>query len=412
MSGVSGGLLQVYLAFTAGVVLVLVALALFFTLSKARARRARQEKEPLSEMGFVVETFQDLISTLKEKERELEALRAKAEERAGLAEDYNDNIVQSVPSGVISLDESWKVVKVNASAERILRRKASEMAGRDLREIFGDLGGEAVQRGEMRHEAGQEGSERSIWLGYSLTPLVNSRGETIGRLLVFTDLTELKALKAQAEIRERLSSLGEMAAGIAHELRNPMGVISGYARMLSRKVEPPLRDAVEAVSREVAAMDRIISDFLSFARQGELRVSEVDLAGLARECGEAACAAAGGVAFSMDGDGRVPLRADETLMRQALANLFVNAVEAMEGRGKIAVSVSVQGGRAVMEVRDTGPGIPEEARERVFQPFFTTKAKGTGLGLAIVHRVVTAHGGSIEVRPGGPGAAFRINLPL
>lgn len=413
MPGVSGSLLQVYLAFTAGVVLVLVALALFFSLSRARARRARRDREPASEMGFVVGTFQDLISTLKEKEKELETLRARAEERAGIAEDYNENIVQSVPSGVISLDGSWTVVKVNAAAERILGTRASDLVGREIGEIFGDLGGESVQRGEMRHAAGPEGAGRSIWLGYSLTPLADSRRNTIGHLLVFTDLTELKALQAQAEIRERLSSLGEMAAGIAHELRNPMGVISGYARMLSKKVDPPLRETVEAVSREVAAMDRIIADFLSFARQGEPNVSEVDLAGLARQCGEAACAKAGGVEFSVEGEDRAMVRADETLMRQALTNLFANAVEAMEGRGRIDVRVSMEGGRAVLDLRDTGPGIPEEARERVFQPFFTTKGKGTGLGLAIVHRVVTAHGGSIDLDAAeGPGAAFRIRLPL
>jgi PAS domain S-box-containing protein len=409
MSGVSETTLQIYLAFTAGVVLVLVALLVFMSYVRSRRKRDRAAGDKPTDMSFVVNTFHDLVSTLKEKERELEALRLKAEERAGIAEDYNENIVQSVPSGVISLDESWRVVKVNASAVRILDIKAGDLIGRPLAEVFEGLAGESVQRGETRHVTG---SGKRIWLGYSITPLSDSGGRTIGHLLVFTDLTELKALQAQAELRQRLSSLGEMAAGIAHELRNPMGVIAGYVKLLSKKTDPSLKPTIEAVAGEVATMDRIISDFLSFARPGELSVSETELAGLLRGCAEGVRGQGKDVGISVESDGPVTVRADQVLLRQAFTNLLQNAVEATAQGGEVSVRISAAGGSALVSVADTGHGIPEGIKDRIFLPFFTTKEKGTGLGLAIVHKIVTSHGGSIEVDAGEQGASFRVRLPL
>lgn len=411
MQGVDIDLLKLLLVATLGVVFVL--LALMAVAAYLRGKKKSVAARPASEVGFVVDTFHELVSALKEKEKELEALRRQAEERAGKAEDYNENILQSVPSGVISLDGAWRVVKVNSSAERILERRAGEIMGRDCRELLGGLGEEPVERGEMQY---MTGSGKRIWLGFSLTPLMDAGGRTIGRLLVFTDLTELKALESQAELRQRLSSLGEMAAGIAHELRNPMGVISGYVRLLSKKVDPSLSQTVEAITKEVSVMDRIVADFLSFARPRELSYAEVDLAALLKLCIDNVTAGPYDQRqpqVALESEGPVRIKGDEVLLRQAFTNLLQNALEATGPEGRVSVGVALREGRqAVVTVSDTGHGIAEGIRDKVFLPFYTTKEKGTGLGLAIVHRIITSHGGSIDLESTAQGTTFRIMLPI
>jgi len=221
----------------------------------------------------------------------------------------------------------------------------------------------------------------------------------------------LKALESQAELRQRLSSLGEMAAGIAHELRNPMGVIKGYMQMLSKKADGSLAPTIEAVSKEVSVMDLIINDFLAYARPGEPNISNVNLRDIIS--GTAESLRTDGMELSIEGAPGLRIEADEVGMRQAFTNLIRNSIEAMEGKGKIAVSIEEVGGFAEITISDTGPGIPEGTRERIFQPFFTTKERGTGLGLAIVERTVVMHKGSIElVDKEGKGACFRLRVPV
>jgi PAS domain S-box-containing protein len=397
--------------------LILLALGLaslatvfFAVLMLARRLRKKQNEPGATQVDFVVGTFHEMVSELKDKERELEELRTKAEKRAGIIEDYNENILQSVPSGVVSMDGSWKIVKVNSAAEKILGVRAGEAIGKDGREVFPEEFLKAARkRGESQYV---QASGKRLWLGFTLTPLRDAEGSTIGQLLVFTDLTELKALESQAELRQRLSSLGEMAAGIAHELRNPMGVISGYMRLLGQRTDASLKQTVEAVSKEVSAMDRIINDFLSFARPGEIKPSEVNLSELIEDCVGSLRDALGDVGVSVSADGALAVRADEVLLRQALTNLLCNAREAMGQGGKIAVSCVPRGDTVEISVSDTGHGIQQGIRDKVFLPFYTTKEQGTGLGLAIVHRIVTDHGGSLDMQSGESGTTFRIRLPL
>jgi two-component system sensor histidine kinase PilS (NtrC family) len=400
--------LYIIQALTIGIILLL---ALYIVvLIYLRMRRARKKTEGTSEVGFVVDTFHELVSALKAKEKELEILRKKAEEKAGIIEGYNENILQSVPSGVISLDKEWKIVKVNSSAERILQVKAEDIIGKGFREVFGSLDAEGtVQRGEAQYVTG---SGKRIWLGFTLSPLLDADKNTIGQLFVFTDLTELKALEAQAELRQRLSSLGEMAAGIAHELRNPMGVIAGYMRLLEKKVDPSVQHIVDAVSKEVAAMDRIITEFLSFAKPKELDLSDVNLFSLIESTVENTVDEKHGIEVLVDVDKAFTLQADEVLLRQAFANLLQNAVEAMSAGGKIYINADVGDQSVTVSITDTGYGIPENIKDRIFLPFYTTKEKGTGLGLAIVHRIITSHGGNIDVESSDKGTTFRIRLPL
>jgi two-component system sensor histidine kinase PilS (NtrC family) len=245
---------------------------------------------------------------------------------------------------------------------------------------------------------------------------------------VFSDLTEIKRLQEQVELKKRLSALGEMSAGLAHEMRNFMGTIMGFARLLSKKFETddPKQRMVEAILSELQAMDRLMDDLLSYARTTDLNLSPMELEPLLRRVALQELNQAGEpkpkLTISILPDlPRVKL--DEIQARQAFTNLIQNAIEAMPHGGDLRVMVGVRSSgpaasmRSTKEVEiaisDTGVGIPKDRTERIFLPFFTTKEKGTGLGLAIVHKIVLSHNGRIEVdSQEGVGTTFRIYFPV
>jgi len=399
------------------VTLSLVALLFLFfyvarILGSNRKRRDAANKGS-TEVGFVVDTFHDLVSKLKEKERELEVLRRQAEDRASSIEIYNEDILQSVPSGVVSLDRELRITKMNQSAERMLEMKEAESIGKKYSEIFNEPIAGIIEKNQIveRAEIGYvTKSGKRIWLGLNISLLKDSANKIIGKIFVFTDLTELKAFQSQMELRERLSTLGEMSAGIAHELRNPLGVISGYAKLLSRKVDRPLFPTVEAILKEVAVMDRIISDFLSFAKQADLVLTEIDLKSLLKGCISAVAGCARKVRIVERIEALPLIKGDEVLLRQSVTNILQNAVESMPEGGDLTVSCSV-GDCLDISVTDTGHGIPENIRDKIFLPFYTTKERGTGLGLSIVHKIVVSHGGTVQLESGDKGTTFTIRLP-
>ena len=399
-------------------VIVAGAILLFFfrlLLRYSGAKKIKEDKDS-SQVGFVVDTFHELVSQLKEKEKELEVLRKMAEDRATAIEGYNENILQSVQSGVISFDEEMKITKINLAASKILEIQGDSMIGqfhdavlnKPITDFLRDR--KIIERGEISYVTP---SGKRIWLGLTLSPLKNSEGTTIGQILIFTDLTHLKAIESQMELRNKLSSLGEISAGIAHELRNPMGVIAGYTKILSKKAESSLMPTVDAISREIIVMDRIISDFLSFARPVELNPADIDLKAIIEYCLMATAEKRNDIDLRI-GIANLPLmKGDEVLMRQAFINLIQNALEAMPQGGTLTIR-GIPSGNDYLDitVTDTGHGISENVKDKIFLPFFTTKEKGTGLGLAIVHKIVISHGGSIHVDSSDKGTAFRLRLPV
>jgi PAS domain S-box-containing protein len=376
-------------------------------------KKIEAKNRDVTQMGFVVDTFHDLVSKLKEKERELEDLRKIAEEKAGSIEIYNEDILQSVPSGVVSFDQDLRIKKMNASAEHILEMKQDDVLLKECREVFHNpinellCRRETVERAEISYLTG---SGKRIWLGLNISPLKDSLGSNIGQLLVFTDLTELKAFQSRKDLRDRLSTLGEMSAGIAHELRNPMAVISGYTRMLSKKVADPMKPAVESIAKEVAVMDRIITDFLSFAKPTDLMLAPLDLQDLLDGCLGSLRSLSEGMQVSVDITMLPRINADEVLLRQACTNLLQNAIESMPEGGELKIS-GFMDDYICISLSDSGHGIPESIRDKIFLPFYTTKERGTGLGLAIVHKIVVSHGGDIKVETGDKGTTFTIRLP-
>jgi PAS domain S-box-containing protein len=396
-------------------------ISLFLVRILIRFRRANKsiEQKDVSEVGFVVDTFHEHVSQLKEKEKELEVLRKKAEDRAVAIEGYNENILQSVPSGVISFDEEMRVTKVNQTAEKILEVNGRMIIGKNHAEVLSRAltnfldEKTVIERGETAYVTP---SGKRIWLGLTLSPLKDSEGSNIGQILVFTDLTHLKAIESQIELRNRLSSLGEISAGIAHELRNPMAVIAGYTKLLSRKVDASLKPTADAISKEIVVMNRIISDFLSFAKPAELNISDVDLRQLIEKCVVSTVIDRNDIHVKLDIGNLSSIRGDEVLLTQTFLNLIQNAVDSMPQGGILAITASsrTESPRDLVDISisDTGHGISEDIKDKVFLPFFTTKEKGTGLGLAIVHKIVVSHGGSVTIDANEKGSEFKIRLPL
>lgn len=275
--------------------------------------------------------------------------------------------------------------------------------------------------------------------GSSLTPtdlaeLMASFNEVTARLERTHESLRLEVSRLQGELREaneqlqrsrRLAALGEMAAGIAHEVRNPLGSIRLYARMLEQDLgdRPAERTLAGKIAGAVSGLDAIVGDVLSFARETRVCFEEVDPRELIDRA-ISACAPPSSVRVAIR-SGRAHLRCDALLMHQALVNLVRNAVQAMEeapppaAGHTLALEAGRRSGECFVKVGDTGPGVPPDVVDRMFNPFFTTRKTGTGLGLAIVHRIVDAHGGRITVGGGGKrgkggaegGAIFELAWP-
>jgi PAS domain S-box-containing protein len=415
---------MIFLYSVISLIVVIVFLYLLRTFMRFYSGKKKLERKDVSQVGFVVDTFHELVSKLKEKEKELEVLRQNAEDKALAIEGYNENILQSVPSGVMSFDDEMKIMKINLSAEKILEIKGEMAVGKYHTEVLNkpitDLlnDGKVIERGQIIYTTP---SGKRIWLGLTLSPLRNRENRTIGQILIFTDLTHLRAIESQMELRSRLSSLGEISAGIAHELRNPMGVIAGYTKLLSKKVDNSLKPTVDAILKEIAAMDRIIYDFLSFAKPAELNISDINLKSIIENCIVAVPGEKANINLNIDINGLPIIKGDEVLLRQAFTNLIQNAIEAMPQGGELTIRASTSTGTTStgsvgdfldVSISDTGHGIAEDIMDKIFLPFFTTKEKGTGLGLAIVHKIIVSHGGGIFVESGEKWTTFRIRLPL
>ncbi len=378
-------------------------------------------------VGIMLGAFQDVVGQLKEKERT-------AEDRAASAESYQIQILRSIPSGVMSFDLEGRVALVNGAAERILHCTREALLGRPSGEVFGEANGwvtrlvqETIASGhgaDRREETIRLPDGRTLWVGLSAAPLRDAAGTALGAILTFADLTEVYRLRRENALRERLALLGEMSAGIAHELRNPMGVLTGYAALLLKQTPPedPRRETLERLREETEGMDRIVTQFLQYARPAVLQREQVDLRAQIEEIRSSPLSDRSGLKTEFVVDGSLPpIEGDSVLLRQALSNLAQNAVESMPEGGVLRVRAYREERESslhppssiVVEVSDTGVGIPPEHLDRIFDPFFTLKAGGTGLGLALAQKFILAHGGRIEVESEvGKGSVFRVVLPV
>ena len=414
---------QSYFILLLGVFIILVGAVLLRSVAKRYRRELgirKEEREKTTETAFVINAFHEVTKELKEKEKELERLKSLAEQRAENVESYNEIILQCVTSGVMTFDRDGLASTINRAAEDMLHISRAQASGRNCKDIFGDGAICRAVRETMdrklpstRMETTLDRPQGKAWLGFNTAVLADRKGEAIGVILSFSDLTEVKRLQEQMELKERLTALGEMSAGIAHELRNPMAVISGYVNLLSKKVDPGSQVIIRDITSEINGMNRIIGDLLAFARPASLNRVSVHIKEFIEGCLFNVLQAKGAetkiaTVLALD-DVEVPL--DEGLMRQAFSNLFQNAVEAMPDGGTLTIEAS-GGKNLTVAVADTGRGIPKDSLKKIFLPFFTTKDKGVGLGLALAHKIVLSHGGRLEVESTeGRGTEFTVTIP-
>lgn len=258
-----------------------------------------------------------------------------------------------------------------------------------------------------------------ITLDAIVSPLFNREGKSLGTLLILRDKTELHLLKTQMEQNKRLAAIGRLAAGVAHEIRNPLSSLKGYATFFKEIFDPNSENftIADTMTKEVDRLNRVVGELVEFAKPIAVSGNPVDLEGLISECLHL-------IAYEPDAEhieiktdiepGLPRIHADEDRLKQVLLNLCLNALQAMENPGVLTLKMYNDDSdkNIVIEVSDTGSGIKQEDLSDIFEPYFTTKLSGTGLGLAIVHNIVKAHKGRIEtVSHPGSGTVFKIFLP-
>ncbi len=359
-----------------------------------------------------------------------EELRAKGKQLRQKQLDYekleafHQNVIQSLDSGLITADRAGRISFMNRTAFRILGIDPSAGIGTDLDRLLSDFkkslltepsSWEDISRREETTFRRRDGVV--IHLGLSKSPLRDPSGTPVGSILIFQDITQIKEMEEQIKRADRMVSIGEMAAGIAHEIRNPLASLTGSIQVL--KEETSLRgrnlDLMNIILRESERLNRLISDFLLFAQPPRAEFSPIFLSQHIDETLQMLSNSPqfnGHVSISRAFSHEAKVLGDANQLRQVFWNLFLNAIQEMEGGGELGVTIEAGQGSVRVSVSDTGGGISNQDREKIFEPFFTTKDSGTGLGLAIVHRILETHGGQIQVysKPGS-GATFTVVLP-
>ena len=348
------------------------------------------------------------------------ASRALAKVRA-----FSDQVVENLPMGLIATDEYGKVAAYNQTAEAILgipsdtvfAESAAKVLPQELWKLTERLGNSGTVV-EEEVEC-QTASSTGVPLKVSGAVLHGEDEGFLGYVFIFRDLVEVRRLQQEVERTKRLASLGSLAAGVAHEIRNPLSSVKGFATYFREKLKdsPQDRDTATTMIQEVERLDRVIGQLLEFARPSTLKIKPVRVTDLIRHSlklieGDARTK---GVEVKADLPANLPQALmDADRMNQVLLNLYLNAIQAMDGGGVLQVTVSRDDSRKLttITVSDNGRGIEAEDQERIFDPYFTTKSDGTGLGLAIVHKILDAHGGSIKVRSQkGAGTTVTMTLP-
>ena len=363
-----------------------------------RATVAKQVHKSQDEAEFVLETFQSVVAELQEQRNS--------------AEKFSEHIVASLPSGLIAFDASGRSIAINTPG-RTLLQVGGQALGESYQELFGaheelaQMVGDCLQQGTLYRRTeietvSQDGRLRRLGATIAPIELPPERGPR-GALCLLTDITEVTELREQVALKNNLESLGEMSAGLAHEFKNAIATLQGYAQLLQHS----------ELLNEVRNLSSMVTAFLNFARPQPLQLEEVSLSELIVECATELepLFQELRVELVLDVEKAATVRADERMLRLAMLNLMRNGAEAIPEE-KTERRVFVRVDQTIIEVQDTGTGISLADLQKIFIPFFTTKAKGHGIGLALTHRIITQHGGTLTAAnsPEG-GAIFTVNLP-
>jgi PAS domain S-box-containing protein len=419
-----------------GIVAALLVLAVYVMLSRfvlSPFRRIRQEAlqagrvvdDGGDEVEAMVADYRRIIDKLKAQEAELLRLNQETQQRADSIQQFNEHLLSSIDSGIITVDQRGTVSSINSAAGEILDVEPADYEGKHYWELLGsnvhlvDAVSRVLDCGKnqaYRETEFDRSAQTVLTLGVTISVIHDRSGESLGASLLINDLTELAALRRQLEAKGRLAALGEMAGGLAHQVRNSLGAIAGYGNLLKKKLSSqnlPVEHAT-ALVQETREAESLIERFLYFARPLNFQADRLDVVNLIKEL-------LGGFRVREDCasitfvDRTVPVGAVESdglLLKQALTNLIENGVNAHHGgSGTVTVACRAMPDEVLIEISDTGCGFDDETAANMFTPFFSTRPSGSGLGLPLVKKIVDLHGGRLmfESRP-GLGATFTIGL--
>jgi len=357
-----------------------------------------------------------LYSSLEQKAAQIERLK-----------DFSENIVESLNVGVLAVDFGGAVESWNTQLEGLIGVPREEAVGRKLEDVLpSDLMAEITARsGDERvsslykfHMQNREG--RNLVVNVSIAPLVGKSGDRIGRLILFDDVTQRMRLEEQVFQNEKLTSLGLLAAGVAHEVNTPLAVISNYIQMLAKQLPSgdPRHQLIEKVVKQTFRASEIVNNLLNFSRTGATEFTEVNLNAVVEEVLTLVAHPfrTARVQVTRNLQQELPAVLGSTnKLQQVFLNLFLNARDAMPSGGVVEIRTAAHNGSVEVEIIDSGSGIPRENLHRIFDPFFTTKSsgRGTGLGLSVSYGIVKEHAGKVDVRSTpGKGTSFRLEFPV
>ncbi len=338
---------------------------------------------------------------------------------------FSDNLVENMPMGLLAIDPEQRIASFNQTAESLLRITADKALGKRLSEIlpspFQDFFNQLkAESGPVNRDLDISfDKEKGLPLEVMGTALTGEDGTALGWVILFRDLSEIQHLKKEIARSQRLASIGRLAAGVAHEIRNPLSSIKGFATYFKERYRdtPEDQQTADIMIQEVERLNRVIGQLLEFARPMPIQKRTTHLDVLIRHSlkmveGDARQKA---ITLNVNGDSSInTVQIDPDRIKQVLLNLYLNALEAMDGGGILSVGfLRVDPIKGIqITVSDTGPGIKKEDLPHLFDPYFTTKSSGTGLGLAIVHKIIESHDGEIQVSSGlGEGTTITITIP-
>jgi two-component system NtrC family sensor kinase len=367
--------------------------------------------------GYVAIAIENarLYQSLEQKATQIERLK-----------DFSENIVQSLNIGVLTVDLEDRIESWNPQLEQLLGIPRGKAVDRTLGEVLpADLVVEVASRAADEHVSGiykfyLQGSDgRRLVINASIAPLVGKAGERLGRLILIDDITQRVRLEEQMVQTEKLTSLGLLAAGVAHEVNTPLAVISNYIQMLAKQLpsDDPRQKTIDKIVKQTFRASEIVNNLLNFSRTGASTLAAVDLNNVLEETLTLVQHPfkTGRVSVIQTLEKKLPpVLGSTTRLQQVFLNLFMNARDAMPNGGMLEVRTAAHNGSVEVEVTDTGSGIPPEHLHRIFDPFFTTKAsgRGTGLGLSVSYGIIKEHAGKVDVRSTvGKGTSFRLEFP-
>ncbi len=379
-----------------------------------------------NEIGFLGKVFDAMQKNIRDNEEKLRILKQSAERAADNIKSYNELILQNVPTGILTLDLQGIITVCNNEAKSLLNIISSDLTNKHYSNVFSfehpfrKIIDEVYRKKEfsLLSEEELKLGKRKKTISIKITPLYDYKNKLIGSNWLLIDLSDIRDLQVEIKEKEWLAHLGELSAGIAHEIRNPLNSISLYLGLLKRKItdQPEQFESIEKIQREINNLNKIVADFLYFSRTPKLNSETIPVSKLISESlflAEDRILQKQIEVITEVNPENLSVFGDKMQLKQVLLNIILNSIAAVNDYGMLKIKAGKNNKYVTLEIIDNGEGISEENIDKIFQPFFSTRKSGTGLGLAIAANIIKAHNGTISAASNlKEGSKIELNLPI